>query len=211
MQLQKTCTFLFFLLIVILNVNLKAQNLHNQSSFLNKTDFKIGYFGDLLWSNGISIGGEYNFKEKVKIKQRKRGHKKITRQFLINGSIGYTTNFSTKTENGLISHCGIIMRRVNPKGKLLNLELNPLGYYRSFLPKTYEVKDDNVSKVKFAGRGYYAPSLAIGIGKYRKEKTNTGWYLNFRYSVRTPYNAGTLPVISFEYGYRFNFKNNSKK
>lgn len=204
MKFLNVCmTILFFVSIT----STKAQNQTKSTSFLDKTDFKIGYFGDLLWSNGISIGTEYFWREKVKSKERKKRQKTITYQLLLNGSIGYSTNFSSETENGLTVYGGFILRRMNPKGKLLNLEINPLGYYRSFLPTTYEVNGNEVSEVRFAGRSYYAPSLAFGIGKYRKGKTRTGWYLNLRTAIRTPYNAGILPVISLEYGHRFNFKN----
>ncbi|WP_148639384.1 hypothetical protein [Aquimarina longa] len=192
--------------LLVATVNLQAQNQTNSSSFLDKTDFKVGYYGNVLWDNGINLGAEYLWKENIKIKERKRGQKIITRQLLFNGSIGYSTNFSTQTDNGLSTYYGIIWRRTNTKGKQLSLELNPLGYYRSFLPETYEVKGDHVSKVRFPGRSYYAPSIAIGLGKFRKGKKRSGWYLNLRCSIRTPYNAGTLPVFSLEYGYRFNFK-----
>lgn len=210
MQLKKSTALLFFVCVMIASITVKAQNSTHKSSFLDKTDFKIGYFGDIIWSNGLSAGIEYAWKEKVKIKERKNEQKTITHRVLLNGILGYTTNFSTKTENGLTTYYGIILRRVNPKGRLLNVELNPLGYYRSLLPTTYEVNGDDVSKIQFPGRGYYAPSVAIGIGKYRTEKTKTGWYLNLRGFIRTPYNAGIFSMVSLEYGYRFNFKNNSK-
>jgi hypothetical protein len=86
------------------------------------------------------------------------------------------------------------------------MSFNPLGYYRSFLPETYEVKGDEVTKVLFPGRSYYAPSFSIGLGKLRKGKKLTGRYFNINLMYRTPYNAGTLPSISFQYGYRFNIK-----
>lgn len=200
----KVCTTIFLLFAL---ASAKAQSLNGKSSFMERADFKIGYFGSLIWNNGLIIGAEYAWKEKIKIKERKRGQKTIIYQLLLNGSIGYTTNFSTKTEDGLITHYGVILRRVNPKGKLLNLEVNPLGYYRSSLPSTYKVNGNKVSKVRLPGRGYYAPSIALGIGKYRKGRTRTGWYLNLRYYVRTPINGGTYGMVALEYGHRFNFKN----
>jgi len=194
------------ILLLIASVNLKAQTQTNNSSFLDRTEFKVGYFGNLLWDNGLNFGAEYLWKEKIKIKERKRGEKTITHQLLFNGSMGYSTNFSNKTDNGLSTYLGLIYRRTNLKGRQLSLEINPLGYYRSFLPETYEVKGGNVSKVRFPGRSYYAPSIAIGFGKFRKAKKRSGSYFNLRYTIRTPYNAGALPILSLEYGYRFNFK-----
>lgn len=195
------------LLLLVVSVNLQAQNLSDSSSFLDRTEFKVGYYGDILWNNGLNVGAEYLWKEKVKIKERKKGQKIITHQLLFNGNIGYSTNFSIKTNNGLSTYYGFILRRTNHKGKQLSLEFNPIGYYRSFLPETYEVKGGEVSKVRFPGRSYYAPSIAIGLGKFRKGKKRSGRYLNLRYTIRTSYNVGRLSILSLEYGYRFNFKN----
>lgn len=198
---MKKYTILFLL---IYTINLKAQSQRDNSSFLNKTEFKVGYYGNLIWNNGINFGAEYVWKEKVK--EKRKGSKTITHQLLFNGSLGYSTNFTVKTENSLRTYYGLIWRRTSPKRWQLNVELNPLGYYRSFLPETFEVNGDEVSKVKFPGRSYYAPSFAIGIGRLRKEKKLSGWYLNLNVALKTPYNAGTLPMLSLQYGYRFNFK-----
>ena len=200
---MKQCTILFLLLVAL---QLNAQT--EKTSFWERSDFKIGYYGNLVFVNGLSIGSEYLWKERLKVKQRKKGEKQIFHQVLLNGSLGYATNFSTKTDNGLSLYSGLIFRRLNPKGKQINFELNPLGYYRSFLPETYEVKGEEVSKVFLPGRSYYAPSLAIGLGKTRKgNRIRTGWYFNLRCTLRTPYNAGVLPTFSLEYGHRFNFQN----
>ncbi|MBG6130047.1 hypothetical protein IWQ47_001870 [Aquimarina sp. EL_43] len=200
---MKIHTIIFLL---VATMHLQAQNQISGSSFLDRTEFKIGYYGNIAWDNGLTIGTEYVWKEYINIKERKRGQKIITHQFLFNGNLGYSTNFSTQTDNGLSTYYGLIWRRTNPKGKQYNVELNPLGYYRSFLPETYEVKGDRVSKVSLPGRGYYAPSIAVGIGKLRKGKKRSGWYLNLQLTLRTNYNAGTLPVLSLHYGHRFNFK-----
>jgi hypothetical protein len=186
---------------------LNAQNKTTTSSFLDRTEFKIGYSGNVIWNNGLNFGAEYLWKEQMKTKDRKRGQRTNTHQFLLNGNLGFTTNFATKTDTGLFTSFGLTWRRTNKKGKQFSIEFNPLGYYRSFLPETYEVKGDNVNKVFLPGRGYYAPSLSIGIGKQRKGKKLTGRYFNINFMLRTPYNAGTVPSVSLQYGYRFNLKN----
>jgi len=184
----------------------QAQSQNNGSSFLEKTEFKVGYYGTILIDNGLNMGAEYLWKERNRIKEKKKGQKTITQQLLFNSSLGYSTNFTNQTDNGLATHGGLIWRRTTSKRRQLNIEINPIGYYRSFLPETFEVKDDQVSNVRFPGRGYYAPSVAVGIGKLRKDKRRSGWYLNMNMTFRTPYNAGWLPVISVQYGHRFNFK-----
>jgi len=181
----------------------------SNTSYLDKTEFKVGYIGNVAFNNGLYFGSEYLWKERVKIKEKvdKKGRQKtITHQLLINGNLGFTTNITNKTDTGVFTNYGLIWRRTNTKGKQISIEFNPLGYYRSFLPDTYEVRGDNVSKTSLAGRNYYAPSLSIGIGELREGKKLPGVYFNINLMLRTPYNAGNLPSVFFQYGYRFNCK-----
>lgn len=195
---------IIFLLLVA--VNLQAQSQKKDHSVLNKTEFKIGYFGNMAWDNGLNLGVEYQWKENSKQKQKRTKKKMVMHQLLFNGNLGYKTNFSIETDNAGVVYLGMIWRRTNKKGRQLSFELNPLGYYRSFLPETYEVEGDQVRKVSMPGRSYYMPSFGIGIGKSRKDKTRSGWYFSVNFAFRTFYNAGTMPMVSAQYGYRFNFK-----
>ncbi len=179
-------------------------------SFLDRTEFKVSYSGNIFWNNGVNFGAEYLLKEYTKVKNRKRGQRTNTHQFLLNGTLGFTTNFSTTTDTGIFTNYGLTWRRTNKKGKQFSIAFNPLGYYRSFLPETYKVNGDNVEKVFLPGRGYYAPSISVGIGKQRKGKKITGRFFNVNLLLRTPYNAGTSPAINLQYGFRFNFKKKRK-
>lgn len=192
--------------LLIYAIHLQAQSKAEGSSFLNRTEFKVGYYGNLFWDNGLHLGAEYAWKEKKKVKEKKKGPKTITHQFLFNSSIGYSTNFNNQTDNGLYTHAGLIWRRTSPKRWQVQVALNPLGYYRAFLSETFEVKGDDVSKVRFPGRSYYAPSIGFGIGRLRRGKRRSGWYLNLNHALRTHYNAGALDTFSVQYGHRFNFK-----
>ena len=205
--------FLITCLICFWNIGF-TQNIEDTSlpddiaslSFLDRTEFKVSYFGNIFWNNGLNFGAEYFLKEIKKVKNRKRGQRTNMHQFLLNGNLGFTTNFASKTDTGVFTNYGVTWRRTNKKGKQFSIELNPLGYYRSFLPETYKVTDDHVEKVFLPGRGYYAPSISVGIGKQRPGKKITGRYFNINFMLRTPYNADILPAFNFEYGYRFNFK-----
>ncbi len=202
--LLKGC--LLFLLLSSTTFYAQAENGNGSVPFLEKTEFKVGYTGNFFWNNGLTIGAEYLWKEKLKAKERKRGNRINTHQFLFNANLGFTANFSTKTDTGLFTNAGITWRRTNKKGKQFSIELNPIGYYRSFLPETYEVKGDRAEKVFLAGRGFYAPSLSVGLGKRREGKKLSGRYFNMNLLLRTPFNSGTIPSISFQYGYRFHLK-----
>lgn len=177
-------------------------------SFLEITEFKLGYFGNSLWNPGLSSGAEYLIREKVRIKERKRGNKTISNQLLLNGNLGFY--WDPRSHVGVFTNYGITWRRTNNKGKQISVEFNPLGYERSFLPETYEVKNGEVDKVFLPGRSYYAPSLSLGFGRLRKGKKLTASYFNINFKLLTPYNTGSLPQISFNYGYRFKLKKKNK-
>jgi len=198
---SKTC--LTVILLFLLTATLTAQTATEAHSFRGSTYYKVGYFGNLLSNQGLNLGAEYIWLEKVKVKERRKGPKTIKRQLLLNGSLGYSTNFATPTQNGVFAYSGLILRRVNAKGRERSIELNPLGLYRSVLPTTYEVVDGDVMDISLPGRTYYAPSVAIGIGRFRKWEKRSGWYLNLQFTVLTNYNAGFLPVTSLHFGRKF--------
>ncbi|WP_350293986.1 hypothetical protein [uncultured Croceitalea sp.] len=189
---------------------IKIQKSELPQSFVKRAEYKVAYTGSIVWLNGINLGSEYLWKEYLKSKKRRRGGRMNKHQFLLNANLGFSTNFSSKTDTGIYTNAGLIWRRTNKKGKQFNIEFNPLGYYRSFLPETFEVNGDNVEKVALAGRGYYTPSISVGIGKERKGKVRSGSYFNVNYTLRTSYNGGNLPAWYLQYGFRFNFNNKKK-
>lgn len=196
-----------FSLLLLFDLSLSGQDKTDTTlTFLDQTEFKIGYTGRALLYNGLNLGAEYLWKEKVKLKDGRSKQKTITHQFLLNGNIGFTTNFATNTDAAIFTNYGLTWRRTGNKGRQISIEFNPLGYYRSLLPETFAVNGDNVEKVSFPGRSYYAPSLSVGIGKLRKGKKLTGSYFNVNFMWRTHFNGGTLPSVSLQYGYRFKLK-----
>lgn len=190
-------------LLIIFSIRIQSQSPTDGYECSNKVEFKIGYYGNFEWDNGLNFGAEYLWKEKTKIKRRKKGLKTTTHQLLFNGSLGYSKNFTNKTDNGLTTYLGFIYRKTGTKGSQFNIEINPLGYYRSVLPETFEVNENEVSEVTIPGRNYYAPSIAIGIGGLFQNDTSSAWYLNLNCTLRTPYNAGILPTFSLQFGHRF--------
>lgn len=203
---KPTTHFLPILLLLLGAINCQAQSQMEGPSFWEKTEFKVGYSGNISWNHGLNLGGEYVWKEKQMVKEKTRGQRTITHQLLLNGNFGFSTNFTNQTEHSFRTSYGLIYRRTNTKNWQLHVGLNPLGYYRSLLPETFEIKEGEVSKVKFPGRSYYSPSFAIGFGRFRKAKRLSGWYLNLNCAFRAPYNAAILPMFSVQCGFRFNLK-----
>ncbi|MFK7971136.1 MAG: hypothetical protein AB8F95_12250 [Bacteroidia bacterium] len=200
--MKKNC-IIFLLLIAA--IHLRAQQQNDESPFSNKAALKVGYYGNVQFDNGLNLGAEYAWNQKQKVKQKRKGKRVIIRQFLVHGSLGYSTNFTTKNDNAVSGFSGLIWRRTNHKRWQLNVELNPLGFYRSMLPETFEVEGDGVSNVGLPGRIFYSPSIAGGIGRMGKGKGLSGWYLNAQYTFWTSFNSSTLPVFSLQFGHRFHF------
>jgi len=198
------------LILLLITSNLSAQQKKNtqhttlENSFLNRSEFKIGYLGNFIWNPGLSTGVEYLWKEKIKTKEKKHRIKVIKKQWLFNGAFGIS--YDPRTELGIFTNYGISWRRTNTKNKQIHIQFNPLGYYRSFLGETYEVSGNNVTRVFAAGRNFYAPSISYGIGKFKKGKKLSGSYINLTYIFRTPNNNSYLPTYNIELGYRFKFK-----
>ncbi|MFK7936582.1 MAG: hypothetical protein AB8G22_23915, partial [Saprospiraceae bacterium] len=112
---MKTVNIIFLLLAAI---HLQAQSPTSGSSFLDQTAFKIGYysyFGNLLINSGLSAGAEYAWKEKEKAKDGRKGQKTTRQQLLFHGNIGYSTNFTSQTDNGISADFGMIWRRTGSR------------------------------------------------------------------------------------------------
>lgn len=59
LQILKMRKYIFvFLCLSTLSLNAQDE-INTTSSFLDKTEFKIGYSGNLLWDNGLNFGAEY--------------------------------------------------------------------------------------------------------------------------------------------------------
>ncbi len=50
----------------------------SKTSFIDRTEFKVTYSGNIFWNNGLNFGAEYLLKEYTKVKNRKRGQRSNT-------------------------------------------------------------------------------------------------------------------------------------
>lgn len=192
---------LILILFVFTTTLLYAQK-DSISFFNDKLNYYGTYSGNNMINPGLNFGANYNLLIKKKQKQKKNKKKITTRQLDLDGNIGfYWDPFS---HCGLYTNYGITYVKTKTKGLLLQVGLNPLGYYRSFLPETYEIdKNVEVNKIFLPGRSYYAPSFNVGIGHTRSDKFLNAWHLKFKTIILTPYNRNYLPLLFIEYGYSF--------
>lgn len=175
-----------------------------KSSNSKKITYCVGYFGNNIWYPGLKVGADYPLLQKI---VRKRNDKKITKQFHLNGELGFY--WHPKKHIATFTSFGIQKTRINQKGGRITYAFHPVGIYRSFLPETYEVSSTgHVEKIVLPGNFYYAPTFNAGIGKNSKNKFFKNSYLKANLSMLVKYNSSVLPLLSFEYGYRLTRKNN---
>ncbi len=174
---------------------------NQEKTVFNSTDkfaFRIGYFGNNIWNPGLIITPEYTLGAWAKTKKEKTK----VREVLLHANAGFFWN--PQTHVGTFTSVGLAYRKTNAKKFQSTIGINPLGYYRAFLHETYEVSDEGIVTAKpLANRGYFAPSLILGIGK---KKTKRNWFFNIHFMLLNQYNLGNLPLGSIEYGYRFGGK-----
>ncbi len=196
---------IFLLIAVFASFNASSQE-RNDSILNRKIKYNYSYFANSFKNPGLNFGIEYVLKQKVRIRNKKRGNKEIfkikTTQLNLSGNLGFYIH--PKNHVGIFTYYGINYRKTKSRGFQYTLGLNPLGYYRSFLPETYKVDiGGNVKKIIFPGNSYFAPNLIIGIGRYRKIKRVKTWFVNLQTMILTPYNANFVPLFNFEFGFRF--------
>jgi hypothetical protein len=193
---------LILILIAFTTTSLFAQK-DSISFFRDKLNYYGAYSGNNLINPGLNFGADYNLFLKEKQKQKKKKQKIITHQLDFNGNIGFY--WDPLNHWGIYTNYGISYLKTKTKGFQFHTGLNPLGYYRSFLPETYEVDENwEVEKVFLPGRSYYAPSFTLGFGHTRPDKFLNAWSLKFKTLILTPYNGHTMPLFFVEYGYCFN-------
>ena len=169
-----------------------------------RLDFSGSYYGNNLWNPGLKFGSEYIWREWVKTKEKKKRTRTKTNRFVFNGDAGFYWDPMNYT--ALFLYSGIRFRHINTKGFHYHFGAAPVAYYRSFLTETYEVSSSGeVDKVPLPGRSYYAPTLSLGLGKYRRgEYRLKAWFLDLDVMFLVPYNADFVPLLNVSYGYRFN-------
>lgn len=202
-----------FLLLLSTSYLSSAQDPANQTPERKGLRYNGSYYGNSLWNPGLKVGATYLWKERTTSKTKTRGKKEISKikkyQLLLAGNLGFYVD--PKSHLGVFNHYGISYRKINAEGKQKTIGISPLGYYRSFLPETYEVSEnESVRKVTLPGRSYYSPVLTLGYGKTRGEKKLNEWFFNLNIMILYPYNADFLPLLNLEYGYSFDLKKKQK-
>lgn len=164
---------------------------------------KLSYYSNMLINPGLSIGTEFILKEKTAKASKKiilnstNNLKKKT--WLLHGQLGgYSHIYSHSV---LFTNYEIRYRRTTKRGTKYFAGLG-LGVERSFLPETYEVKENGtIEKITLPGHFYAGPTLSMGMHiKRRFFATQNELFIEIQVPFLMDYNNTVLPKINFAFG-----------
>lgn len=144
----------------------------------------VGYAGNNLWNPGAQIGVSHP------INPASRWH----------WSSQLGGFWDPDSYVGIYVHAGIGYEITVSEVTTIQLDIMPLGCFRSILPETYSVNDlGEVYQVTLPGTFYFAPSLR---GRWvRMLRLMEGeWFLGLQGMLLTPYNTYSLPLLQVEAG-----------
>lgn len=162
----------------------------------------VGYMGNNAIYPGANLGLEYGLKDWVKFKTKvvpgKGGQNHIkVHQLIAAANLGAI--WHPRTSVSILNTYTFEYRKTTKRRMQWQVGLGP-GYFRTILPNVYEVDENGEASQRFlAGRGYFAPQLFLGYGRYRKgARTWQWWHLRFAQTYIVNYNALVLPYLTAE-------------
>lgn len=164
----------------------------NQPSRLN-----ISYLGNNLWNPGLNIGLEHNHASTQRVNNKNKS-RQIEK--LLVADLGFFHDFSKQTP--VFLNAGFSKRSCRENRLFTQWSISPIGLMRSFLPETWSVQAGaKPEQVRFAGRWYYAPMIAWGIGR-EAAQSKRAWFMEVSSILLMPYNRFIMPLINIKLGYR---------
>jgi len=178
--------------------HLKGNSPYQERDFI----YAVSYHGNNLWNPGLNVGVE------VPRSYETRSNKKdqtIHKFKFLQADAGFFAD--RRIEFALYANGGLTWRR-QKEGKLYwQLGLSPVGFYRSFLPNTYEFIDEGlatgtVEKRTLAGNFYFAPAISLQTGKISSSSPLSNWFAEINLITLMPYNTYIMPLVNVKVGYR---------
>lgn len=171
-----------------------------------KYSFKAGYYGNNGHNPGLVVGADYVLWEKEKYKRKLfKPQEKVfqgRKQWLADIDAGFFVD--KQTFLGSFVTGGLVYRRIDRNQRNYHFGISPLGYFHAAFPETYKVDETGkVNRVFLPGRNYYTTTFTWGIGREMKRKKLDAWYLDLDLMILSQYNTSVLPLLSLEFGYRF--------
>lgn len=144
----------------------------------------VGYYGNNLWNPGLKAGFERQYRD----------------SFYLLAAAGFYVDPGSHT--GVFLQGGVDFRWEGKSGWNISADLQPAGIYRSFLPGTYEFRDDRFERISVPGNFYYAPSTGLSLGSEVDHHRVSAWYSRFSVTLLTGYNFYIMPLVGVEAGIR---------
>jgi hypothetical protein len=130
----------------------------------------ISYYGEMITHPGFKISADFDIKEWDKTKATKKDSSKtINKNLILSPTMGLF--YHKRYQTGLFFIPEIKYKRQNPKGRFYEVGIGS-GYFRTFIPNTYEVNSNGAVNKTNASYNYFASNFFISFGKDLSIKKN---------------------------------------
>ncbi|MCI5056617.1 MAG: hypothetical protein MRY83_10945 [Flavobacteriales bacterium] len=171
----------------------------DDSTSTKKYQFTVGYFGSMLTSPGIAGGYERVLKSKIKSRNSFfNSEKKVQIEKLLGleANVGFYWVPTVHVGSFLSSGIAYEKRKTKKKSKFQRVSLQA-GLFRSFLPKTFNVEDDEIKRVFLPGRFHFFPAIRYTRGTLVGD-IPIYWGANLM--ILSNYNTAINPLLNLEIG-----------
>lgn len=184
--------FLFVMVLSLVFSGLRAQD------GVPKLTLNLSYYGNNIWNPGFNAG--LDFTHGMENGSSRKGSE-YTRQKFINLDAAFFVDPGSHA--GLLIHSGFNHRKYQEDKINLHIGGSPLGLFRTFLPESNETSSNgNDNKPSLSGRYYFAPTLSLGIGKFRNNMPGTGWFFNVDITSLLPNRDYVMFMVNTRLGLR---------
>lgn len=133
------------------------------AQFKKLESVSISYYGEMITHPGLKVSADFNMKEWEKMNSTKKDSSKtIDKSFIISPALGFF--YHRRYQTGLVFIPEVKFKRQNPRGRFFECGIG-LGYFRTFIPNSYEIKSSGEVNKVVAGHNYFATNYFISFGK----------------------------------------------
>jgi hypothetical protein len=194
------------MLFLLVCLGSSAQNTAEKSQLFSSefAPMNISYYGNFATHPGIKLGFDWNLLLIEKSKEKSRRTKIKRKLLFVAPSLAFYTH--PKSHTGLLLSTDLGWRRYTTKLFYSEIGLG-VGYLRKFNSgETWEIDaDGNATSSRGTSRGYFAPSLSLGLGQHFSTKSNVNFdiFMKLNTNFILGYSAAWVPELSTEIGVRF--------
>lgn len=162
-----------------------------------------GYFGHLAVHPGLFVNSEWLLKQKIKVKEKKKGDKVIAKEWL--WGPGLTYYHHTGNSNVYIPGVELIRRKSSAKRFYRDFALGSQFLWLFNAGESFRIDENGEVKKGFlASDAQFGISTSIGWGWkiQRDQEKLRSLYISPQVIWLLGYNDGIAPMVSMKLGYR---------